>query len=158
MLRVRLLYLKLRCRSDHRQGRSHAHGRRCVCAISPLRPQEAQHFCPLTSRLRSLPDPAAASVRLAAKCVTKLTHCLCTTSATPCLLPLVREPACPRFQSAAPAERTAALVQLKYSNNHQLPGFASASSRPDIRPSTRNHGRYHCVDTTAPVELREAYH
>jgi hypothetical protein len=61
---------------------------------------------------QTLLQPQSDSRVFAAQCVTKLTHCLCTTSATPCLLPLVREPACPRFQSAAPAERTAALVQL----------------------------------------------
>ena len=160
VLRVRVLYLKLRCRSDRRQGRSSAHGRRCVCAISPLRPQEAQHFCPLTSRLRSLPDPAAASVRLQSLCcsVCNKAHSLSLYYFSHALSVTVDARACvSKVSKRSTSRANSRLSTIKYSNNHQLPGFASASPRPDIRLFTRYHGRYHCVDTTAQVELREAY-
>jgi hypothetical protein len=160
VLRVRVVYLKLRCRSDHRQGRSAAHGRKCVCTISPQRPQTAQHSCPLTSRPRSLPNPAAVSVKVlllsptvSELCVTNLTLCL--------VLPKPRS-ICYHWCESLHAQgfipqHLASQPPHHYHNNHQP--LESASDSPDsLLILHRHHGQCYCIHTTVPVELRKTHH
>lgn len=155
-----MLYLKLRCRcsrSDHRQGRSQRARPQCTCTICRQRPHEEEHSCPLTSRPRSLPhlpqppqseSDAAESESVRAVCDDPYSV-PCATAATHRLLPLVREPARPRFH-------TAANRRTHYNNNHPLPESARDSS--DACFSTRNHGQCYCLDAATAVELRQTHH
>src|SRR5690242_14688446 len=131
-------------------GKEPVHGRRCVCTISPQRPQEAQHSCPLTSRIRSLPNPAAAeSKSVRAVCdeshsaLYYRSHALSVTTCARACTPKVSH------HSTRPANRRiTAIITI---SRPALP------ESPDSRFSTRHHGQCYRVDTAATVELREAF-